>query len=233
MISGANVGSITWNALTGQRVVSVSASKPEALTAAFKRSALDQSHLPDDKASLSDADRLAIQEEKANKKLKSFYAAATVFDSTVRNLGRVGTFWGLVNGLMHGGVTGWTAVGAGAGSALTVTDSAFQVKMAAVNRNLPAAIDGSFGMVQGTGVLLTAMGLGRIPAVVAAGALAGKTVYGVYRAAKNEKEKEEQNKAGEAEKEAAKKPQPSVPAGPKPVEPLKPVVEPPTTIVIT
>lgn len=235
MISGANVGSITWNALTGQSVVNVSASKPEALTAASKRSELDQSHLPDDKAELSDADRMAIQEEKANKKLKAFYAAGTVFDSTIRTLGSMGNFWGLINGVMSGGVTGWTAVWAGCGSALTVTDSAFQVKMAAVNRNLPAAIEGSFGMVQGMGVMLMAMGLGRIPAVVAAGALAGKTVYGMYRAAKAEKEKEEQQKAGEAEKEAAKqaKQQPSVPAEPKPVEPSKPAVEQPKAPVTT
>lgn len=235
MISGANVGSIAWKTLTGQSVVNVSATKPEDLTAASKRGELDMSHLPDDKAQLSDADRLAIQEQKANKHLKAFYAAGTVFDTTVRSLGNLGNFYGLVNGIMSGGVTGWTAVWAGAGSALTVTDAAFQVKMAAVNRNTPAAIEGSFQMVQGMGVMLTAMGLGRIPAVVAAGAILGKMGYGMYRSVQAEKEKEEQKKAIEAEKAAARQAQqqPSAPTTVKPVEASQPAVEQPKATVST
>lgn len=222
MISGANVGSITWKALTGQSVVNVSVARPQDLTASAKRGELDRSHLPEDEADLSDADRLAIQEQKANKKLKAFYAAGTVFETTVRTLGGLGNFWGMIQGLMGSAPTGWTAVWAGAGSALTVTDASFQVKMAAVNRNLPAAIDGTFTMVQGMGVMLTAMGLGRIPALVAAGAVAGKMAYGMYRSVKDEKEKEEQKKADEARKEAQKAAQQQQPAQPAPVPPAAP-----------
>lgn len=211
-MNAGTLGNISWTSLTGQSVVNVSAAKIEDLKAASKRNELDMSHMPEDTADLSDADRLAQQEEKANKKLKAFYAAGTVFDSTIRMLGGLGNFWGLVSGVTSGGLSGWTAVWAGAGSALTVTDAAFQVKTAAVNRNMSAAIEGSFSMVQGMGVMLTAMGLGRLPAIVAAGAVAGKMAYGVYRSIKAEKEKEEQKKAGEAEKEAAKAKQDAKPA---------------------
>ena len=200
MVSGASVGSITWKALTGQSVVNVSAKNPDEL----KRSEFDTSHMPTDMADLSDADRLALQEEKANKHLKSFYAAGVVFDNTVRMLGGLGSTWGLIQGVMGHQLGGWIAVGAGAGAALTVTDAAFQVKMAAVNRNQAAAVDGTFTMVQGMGVMLTAMGLGRIPALVTAGAAVGKIAYGVYTASKEQKRKDELKDQIAAEKEAQK-----------------------------
>lgn len=202
-----SLSSLTWKAITGQPCVNVEVAK---------KNPLDTSHMPSDKADLSDADRLALEEQKANKHLKSFYAVGTVFESTVRMLGGLGTFWGMINGLMGSGVTGWTAVWAGAGSALTVTDASFQTKMAAVNRNLPAAIDGTFSMVQGMGVMLTAMGLGRIPALVATGALVGKIGYGMYRSAQAEKEKEAQKKADEDRKKAAAPPAPAAPAPAQP-----------------
>lgn len=219
-----NVGSIAWKTLTGQSVVNVSVAKPQDLMQVARRNDLDMSHMPDDATSLSDADRMALEEQKANKHLKSFYAAGTVFENTVRFLGGLGSTWGMIQGLMGSGPTGWVAVAAGAGSALTVTDATFQVKMAAVNRNLPAAIDGSFTMVQGMGVLLTAMGMGRAPALVAVGAVIGKMGYGMYRSVKDEKEKEEAKKADEARKAAEKaarqtQAQPAQPAvAPAPVQ---------------
>lgn len=203
--TASSVGSITWKALTGQSVVNVEVAKKDPL---------DHSHMPTDTADMTDADKMAAQEKASKKQLKSFYAAATVFENTVRMLGGLGNFWGMINGLMGNTPSGWTAVWAGAGSALTVTDASFQTKTAAINRNLPAAIDGTFSMVQGMGVMLTAMGLGRIPSLVAAGALVGKIGYGMYRAAQQEKEKEEAKKGDEARKQAAKAAQQAPPQQP-------------------
>jgi len=213
--TASSVGSITWKALTGQSVVNVEVAKKDPL---------DHSHMPTDQADMTDADKMAAEEKKSKKQLKSFYAAATVFENTVRMLGGLGNFWGMINGLMGNTPAGWTAVWAGAGSALTVTDASFQTKTAAINRNLPAAIEGTFSMVQGMGVMLTAMGLGRIPSLVAAGALVGKIGYGMYRAAQQEKEKEEAKKGDEARKKAAQA-APPPPAAQQPAQ--APAVQPP------
>lgn len=206
-ISGSHVGNLTWRAITGQSVVNVDPPKPQDLMTAAKtkpRSDLDQSHMPDDEADMTDADRLVLEEQKAHKHIKSFLSLATNNENLVRMLGGLGSFWGLIEGLLGSPLSGWIAAAAGAGSAITVLDSSFQVKSAAVNRNLPAAIDGTFSMIHGTGVLLSASGLGRIPALVAAGALVGKLAYGMYRSTKDEKEKEALKKADKERKDAEK-----------------------------
>lgn len=200
-LNGATVGNVAWKTFTGQSAVKTGVSQP-AIKARFDE--VDTSNIPNDSNDMSDADRMEREEQQANKHLKSFFAAATVFESTVRMLGQLGSFWGLIQGIIGNTPTGWVAVAAGAGSVITVLDNSFQVKTAAVNRNTPAAIDGTLSMVSGMGVMLTAFGLGRIPAVVAAGALAGKMVYGMYRSVQDEKEKEQLKKADEERKMAQK-----------------------------
>lgn len=219
--TSADVGSIAWKSLTGQRVIQAEVATPESLSGRFD---LDQSHMPKDEADLSAADRMEREERAANKHLKSFYAAGTVFDSTVRSLGTMGSYYSLVQGVLGNTPAGWIAVVGGAGAALSISDAAFQVKTAALNRNTPAAIDGSFQMVASTGVMLTAMGLGRIPALVAVGAMIGKFGYGMYRAAKDEQEKEATQKADEERKAAAE----SKPVGTQPVQP--PAVQAPSAV---
>lgn len=201
--TSSDVASIAWKSLSGQRVIQAEVATPQSLSG---QADLDMSHLPTDKADLSAADRMALEEKAANKHLKSFYAAGTVFDSTVRSLGQMGNFWVLLQGVLGNHPAGWLSVVGGAGAALGIADAAFQVKMGALNRNTPAAIDGSFQMVASTGALLTAMGLGRIPALVACGAMIGKAGYGMYRARQDEKEKEAAKQAEEQRKAAAAQP---------------------------
>lgn len=185
----------------------------------------DSSHMPSDTTQLSDADRLAKEEEEAHKHLKSFYALGTVLDTTVRSLGNLGVTWGLIQGLMGHKLTGWTAVGAGAGSALKVADAAFMTKMAAVNRNEAAAVENSFDMVQGMGVLLTSLGLGRIPAFVSVAAVVGKGAYTMYRASQAQKVKDEAKKEDEARRAAEK-------AAKDSAEQSKPAVSQPTVAAL-
>jgi hypothetical protein len=180
-----------------------------------KAQAMDTSQQPVDSSTLSDADRLAKEEEEAHKHLKSFYALGTVLDTTVRSLGNLGMTWGLIQGLMGHKLTGWTAVGAGAGAALKVADAAFMTKMAAVNRNEAAAVENSFDMVQGMGVLLTSLGLGRIPAFVSVAAVMGKGAYSMYRATQAQKAKDAAKQEDEARRAAEK-------AAAKPSELAKP-----------
>jgi len=217
----ASMGGLTWKAITGRSCVDVEVVK--------NKNPLDKSHMPEDKADMTQADQLAAEEKAAGKKLKSFFAAATVFENTVRMLGGLGNFWGLIQGVMGATPSGWTSVWAGAGSALMVTDASFQTKMAAVNRNLPAAIDGSFSMVQGMGVMLSAMGLGRIPSLVAVGALVGKIGYGMYRAAQAEKEKEKEKEADKARKAAQKAAKAQQPQPAQPTQPAQPSQPTPAT----
>jgi hypothetical protein len=186
MIAQTGFGKIAFNTLLGRPAIPVQAAPGSVLN---RHNQYDTSHMPKDAADLSDADKLALQEKNSNRHMKSYYAAATVFDSTMRGFGSIGSMWGLMNGLMGGAPTGWVAVWAGLGSAYTIGDAAYQTRSAAVNRNGPAAVDGMFTMVAGTGVMLTAMGLGRIPAFVAVGAYVGKMVYGMYRSVADQRDK--------------------------------------------
>lgn len=179
----------------------------------------ETSHLPSSEQDKSEADRLAEQEAKANKHLKGLYALGSVFDGAVRSLGQMGMMYGLMQGVLGHQLGGWLAVAAGVGGAITVTDAAFQTKMAAVNRNTSAAIKGSFSMVQGLGATLTAAGLGRIPAFVSIAATLGSTAYSIYEASKAKKKKEAAEQedvarraAEKAAQEAAKQPAEQQPA---------------------
>ena len=140
-----------------------------------------------------------MDSDKGRKFEKSF-AFVNSTDQFFRGIGGMASFWNVAGAVFSGNASGglFGIPGLGfVGAAYSVATGVAMTKHSAINRNMDGTVDGALQTVGGIAATAVCMmgpaGMGRIPALVAAGCFIARTGYQIYsqsKRLKGDKEKE-------------------------------------------
>lgn len=136
-----------------------------------------------------------------NRKFEKSFAFVNSVDQFFRGIGGMASMWNVMgaatSGSASGGLFGIPGIGF-IGSAYTVATGVSMTKHSAINRNMDGTVDGALQTVGGLAAtavcLLGPAGMGRVPALVAAGCFIARTGYQIYSQSKRLKGDEEGEK---------------------------------------
>ena len=153
----------------------------------------------------------------SSRKFEKAFAFSQANDAFFRSVGGMGAFWtnvDVLRGQQPGNLFGVLGFVGGTYSLISGVSTA---RHSAINRNVDGTITGALQSVQGLATLAAGMGMGRPAAIVAAGAWAARSAYGIWSQIRAVSGK------GESEAAAPTAPAapPAAPEAPRSEEPAK------------